>query len=222
MLEQISASVAGATAGGFWGLQQSREQRDWNERMFMQRHQMEVDDLIRAGLNPVLSAGGNPGQPNSYQIAQSPDFSGALNSGAQIAKASEEVENLRVQNDVLKAQKKNVDEDTRLKEIAGDKAAADFHKTMLESFNVPLTGEQIASSTMVNQAEVALKSALQSQSFAQVGLIIQNMHKAGVETETLREQLKRWRTEGEIDASTYGKVLRFIDRALPFVNTLKR
>lgn len=48
-----------AMANNEWSAQQAQLQRDWQEYMSNTAHQREVADLQAAGLNPVLSAGGN-------------------------------------------------------------------------------------------------------------------------------------------------------------------
>lgn len=48
-----------AMANNEWSAQQAQLQRDWQEYMSNTAHVREVADLKAAGLNPVLSAGGN-------------------------------------------------------------------------------------------------------------------------------------------------------------------
>nr|DAP46603.1 MAG TPA: DNA pilot protein [Microviridae sp.] len=46
------------------------------------RHQWEVEDLRKAGLNPILSAGGS-GTPGNAPSIVAPDIAGAMKSGAE-------------------------------------------------------------------------------------------------------------------------------------------
>lgn len=48
---------------------EAQKNRDWQERMSRNAHQYEVEDLIKAGLNPVLSAGGQGAYVGSGAVA---------------------------------------------------------------------------------------------------------------------------------------------------------
>ena len=73
------------------------------------RHQWEVNDLRKAGLNPILSAGGSGAPGNAPQIV-APDLAGAFKSGAETSTQHSE-KNLKdalekqtyVQNSALQA-----------------------------------------------------------------------------------------------------------------------
>lgn len=73
------------------------------------RHQWEVEDLRKAGLNPILSAGGS-GAPGNAPTIVAPDIAGAMKSGAEASTQHSE-KNLKdalekqtyVQNSALQA-----------------------------------------------------------------------------------------------------------------------
>lgn len=73
----------------------------WSERMANSAHQREVDDLRAAGLNPILSAGGNGASTPSAQGATMLDtISPAVASAreAKQLKMNEEKQNQEIQN----------------------------------------------------------------------------------------------------------------------------
>lgn len=53
-----------------WNAEQAKIDRDWQKMMSDTAHQREVKDLQAAGLNPVLSAGGNGASTPSGAQAQ--------------------------------------------------------------------------------------------------------------------------------------------------------
>lgn len=77
-------AIGGGLFGGFSGnssksgsfgdanefnAREAEKQRAWEQWMFGNRHQMEVADLRAAGLNPILSAGGQPPVPAGQSAA---------------------------------------------------------------------------------------------------------------------------------------------------------
>lgn len=52
------------------------------KELMKNRHQWEVEDMRKAGLNPILSAGGS-GAPGNAPSVVAPDLAGAMKSGAE-------------------------------------------------------------------------------------------------------------------------------------------
>lgn len=121
-LGDIAGAVIGA-GSSIWGANQSNsaafemQANSINaQREFMQnRHQWEVEDLRRAGLNPILSATNSAGGSISGATANvtAPDISGALNKIANSAFAKKQTEllekELQVKQDNAKANLTNAD-----------------------------------------------------------------------------------------------------------------
>ena len=60
LMGSIGAAIGGSAASSAMQYHTSRklqhDAQDWQEKMYKQMHQMEVADLRKAGLNPILSA----------------------------------------------------------------------------------------------------------------------------------------------------------------------
>lgn len=120
-----------------------REQREWQQWMTGQAHQIEVNDLKAAGLNPILSvnAGANTPSPGLPQVSNAMEPLGsALASGAKealgfklaAAKQKEEIE-------LLKAQKLAVKADEQQKTNAANELAA---RTNILNYQMPSIKKQ--------------------------------------------------------------------------------
>jgi uncharacterized protein YoxC len=88
---------------------EAQKSRDWSERMFKNRHTYEVEDLKRAGLNPILSAHGGGSVPSSAQATvQNPRQNqterkiAVANALSQLAVTAQQAEKLRSESTNIK------------------------------------------------------------------------------------------------------------------------
>ena len=97
-----AANLGSSALSAYFGWKHQKE-------AMQNRHQWEVNDLRKAGLNPILSAGGSGAPGNAPQIV-APDLAGAFKSGAETSTQHSE-KNLKdalekqtyVQNSALQA-----------------------------------------------------------------------------------------------------------------------
>lgn len=67
------------------------------------RHQWEVADMRKAGLNPILSATGGSGAPGNAPTIVAPDLAGAMKSGADKDLKEAQTKQVEFQNSALAA-----------------------------------------------------------------------------------------------------------------------
>lgn len=89
-------------------------QRNWEKWMYQNRYQMQVKDLIAAGLNPMLAYSQSPGgvPTGAASRAEKPDMINAINS-TRMASAQEA--NIQQNTQKQMAEERNIDADTLLK-----------------------------------------------------------------------------------------------------------
>jgi hypothetical protein len=96
----VGAAAIGAQAvGGIWSANQSRQANqdtlNWTWEFARNAHQLEVEDLKAAGLNPILSAGGKGAQGSVSQHPIPNPFGNLAASALQYEKLEAEIEQVK-------------------------------------------------------------------------------------------------------------------------------
>ena len=98
----------------------SREQMAFQERMSSTAHQREVDDLKKAGLNPLLSVNSGASTPSGAMPSLTAPPSGLEGVGESVSRGmGSAMEAVRLRNDLKTAQRQriNMDTDTNVKDV---------------------------------------------------------------------------------------------------------
>lgn len=126
-------ALLGSVVSGMFGSSQAKRQMHFQERMSNTAHQREMEDLRRAGLNPLLSGKYGGSTTPAGAAAASPDFAGAVNSAVSGARVA-------MDRELQAAQIKDVNSASALK----DAQANDLNATQADRIDLLIAQKQQA------------------------------------------------------------------------------
>ena len=153
--------------GGLLGNRQQNEQFNQNYELARaqryNQHQIEVEDLKKAGLNPILSANSGNSTFSASAGGSYENIGTAATSGYMAAK---QAENLQAQNDAIRAQiektraeASNVLQDTKLKSAQTSQVEGETTLIPLRSENISALTSQAKAQTEVFKMSVKVADA---------------------------------------------------------------
>lgn len=209
-------SIIGQSSANSANAAMAKNQMAFQERLSSTAHQREVADLKAAGLNPILSSGGTgASSPGGAQAVMGNVFGQAADSFGKVLSSAVQAERLKTDLDAVKS--------TTDKNIADAALSNELIKTQdwERDLKSASAAAAIASAKTDFERQALLRSQV-SQTTAETARILEEARRVRVDTSIRQEAYKGARTEGEIDETPYGRVLRYLDRALGTVGAVAR
>lgn len=169
--------LLGGVASGIFGMSAVDQSVAAQRTMAQNAHQWEVEDLRKAGLNPVLSAGGKGASAPAAPVAPTPDFSGAVSKGTSSALSAQQKEQSKANTALLRTQQLKAAAEIEAQDIANSSSAIDLKRkvsaydaidskdpagsAMLREWG-PLAGPLRTGSTLVSDAGKKISSTIDS------------------------------------------------------------
>ena len=220
-------SAKGAKSANNANIKLARQQMAWQERMSNTAHQREVLDLRAAGLNPILSGTGVWGikPPKHTGAPQQNEAQAGISTALEALKTVTDSYLVREQTELTKAQQPKIQSETKLLQNQIPKTQAET-KLIGEQTATAKDQQNLLKAQRTNTLQDTITKADFSQLLRSQNISEQSKNKLlGMNVAQAKETLAGMVLEGEIDRTTYGNVMRHVDRffkALPFSGSATR
>lgn len=210
----VGAAFIGAAGSAASAKSINRQSLAFAREQMQNKHQWEVADLKKAGLNPILSATGGMGGISSAPNLKQP-FSGqeAQAMAASVKDLKAGIKKTEAETSLIKQQQKREQAATWLIDA----------QALTERFKQGHINAQ--TSNVIQDTILKLNQALQLT--AEYDFTTAKTVQAQERTNLLRQEVMAYKhkmhglaIEGKIDQSDYGEAMRYIDRSLRVVQTV--
>ena len=121
----LAGGVAGIGSSAFASYVNWKHQKE----VMKNRHQWEVEDLRKAGLNPILSAGGQGAPGNAPEIV-APDVAGSAAKGVEAALGKSQAELMKAQTDQSLSSARQAESQTALNKTEEKRVAFEADRSL--------------------------------------------------------------------------------------------
>lgn len=216
------AGFAGATLTNFMNKDIASSNNEWSAAQYASRYQTQVDDLKKAGLNPMLAYGQSPG---SSPTAQQVQFQNPTSSAAEAYGKASEAE-------LRSAQLGSVKADIELKKAQADAAEGQARATNAQASEAALrmvTGNDLTRAQTANTySQIAINKANLPKiaqeivtGGAQAGFYRAAARNAIANSAITEQDFYRALNEAEMQRSSYGKIRPYARDAIGAIGGIK-